>query len=133
MVDDATALEQADEALDLVDRNCVADANVHAPALFERAAAVNADQFAIGIEEWAAGVTRVNGSVRLKAVGIFEQSARWELIAVDAGEDAVGDGRFEVFGEQKRIADNVHPLADAAGIAVSDFGDWEIVFADEFD
>ncbi len=48
MVDDPAAFQQAEEALDLVDRDRVADADVDAAALFERAAAVDADQLAVG-------------------------------------------------------------------------------------
>ena len=48
VIDDSAALQEADEALDLVDRNGVADADVDAAALFERAAAVDADELAVG-------------------------------------------------------------------------------------
>ena len=55
------------------------------------------------------------------------------LVAMHAGEDAVGDRGFEIVGEQERIADDVHPLADAAGVAVAEFGGGKVVFAEELD
>ena len=114
VVDDPAALQMADEALDLVDRNRVADADVDAAALFERAAAVDADQLAVGVEQRPAGVAGVDRGVGLQAVGVFEQRAGRILVAVDAGDDAVGDRGLEIVGQQERIADDVDPVADAA-------------------
>ena len=91
MIDESAALQQADEALDLIDRDCVADADVDAAAFFERAAAVDADELAIGIEHRAAGVAGIDRGVGLQAIGVFEQRAGGKLVAVHAGEDAVGD------------------------------------------
>ena len=108
MVDDPAALQEADEPLDLIDRDRVADADVDAAALFERAAAVDADQLAVGIEQRPAGVAGVDRGVGLQAVGVFEQRAGRVLVAVHAGDDAVGDGRLEIVGQQERIADDVH-------------------------
>ena len=80
----------AEEVLDLVDRDGIADADVHAAALFERAAAVDADQPALGIEQRAAGVAGIDRGVGLQAVGVFQQRAGRILIAMHAGDDAVG-------------------------------------------
>ena len=44
------------------------------------------------------------------------------LVAVHAGEDAVGDRGLEVVGQQERVADDVDPVADAAGVAVAELG-----------
>ena len=133
MVHHAAALQEADEAFDLVDRNGVADADVDAAAFFERAAAVDADEFAVGVEHRAAGIAGINSGVGLQAIGVFEQRAGWILVAMHAGEDAVGDRGFEILGEQKRVADDVDPFADAAGIAVAKLGGGKVVFAEEFD
>ena len=35
-------------------------------------------------------------------------------------------GGLEIFGQQEWVADDVDPLADAAGVAVAEFGGWEI-------
>ena len=47
VIDDPAALQVAEEILDLIDRDGVADADVDAAALLERAAAVDADQPAL--------------------------------------------------------------------------------------
>ena len=133
MIDEATAFQQADEALDLIDRDGVADADVDAAAFFERAAAIDADELAGGIEHRSAGVAGIDGGIGLQAVGVFEQRAGGKLVAMDAGEDAVGYGGFEIVGEQKRIADDVDPLADAAGVAVAELGGRKIAFAEQLD
>ena len=133
MIDEPAALQQADEALDLIDRDRVADADVDAAALFERAAAVDADQLAVGVEQRAAGVAGVDGGVGLQAVGVFEQRAGRELVAMHAREDAVGDGGLEIVGQQERIADDIDPLADAASVAVAQFGGGKLVLAEELD
>ena len=122
MIDDPAALQMAQEPLDLVDRNRVADADVHAAALFERAAAVDADQPAVGVEQRPAGVAGIDRRVGLQAVGVFEQRAGRVLVAMHAGDDAVGDRRLEIVGQQKRIADDVGPIADPHGVAVAELG-----------
>ena len=133
VIDDPAALQLAEEVLDLVDRDGVADADVDAAALFERAAAVDADQLAVGVEQRPAGVAGVDRGVGLQAVGVFEQRAGRILIAMHAGDDAVGDRRLEVVGQQERIADDVDPIADAARVAVAQLGGGKLVFAEELD
>ena len=122
MIDDPAALEVAEEALDLIDRDRVADADVDAAALFERAAAVDADQPAVGIEQRPAGVAGVDRGVGLQAVGVFEQRAGRILVAMHAGDDAVADGRLEIVGQQERIAGDIDPIADADAVAVAQLG-----------
>ncbi len=56
MIHDASALQAAEEVFDLVDRNGVADADVDAPIAFQTTATVDADEFAVGVEERAARV-----------------------------------------------------------------------------
>src|SRR6476661_1198945 len=51
MIDDSPAFEIAEEILDLIDRDRIADADVDAAPLLEAAAAVDADQIAIAIEQ----------------------------------------------------------------------------------
>ena len=47
VIDDPAAVQSAEKVLDLVDRDGVADADVHPAAFLERAAAVDADQPAL--------------------------------------------------------------------------------------
>ena len=122
VVDDPAAVERAEEVLDLVDRDGVADADVHPAALLERAAAVDADQPALGVEQRAAGVARVDRGVGLQAVGVFQQRAGRVLVAVDAGDDPVGHGGLEVGGQQEGVAHGEDPVADADLVAVAQLG-----------
>ena len=97
--------QMAHEVLDLVDRDGVADAGVDAAAFVERAAAVDADQLALHVEQRAAGVARVDRRVDLDAIGVFEKAVPTGiLIAMDAADQAEGHGRREVGGQQERVA-----------------------------
>ena len=89
VIDDPAAMQHAEEILDLVDRDGVADADAHAAAFLERAAAVDADQASLGVEQRAARVARVDRGVGLQAVGVFQQRAGGELVAMHAGNDAI--------------------------------------------
>ena len=133
VIDDPAALQAAEEILDLVDRDGVADADVHAAALFEAAAAVDADQFAVGVEQRAAGVAGVDRGVGLDAVGVFQQRAGRLLVAVRAGDDAVGHGRLKIGGQQERIADGEAPVADLHLVAVGHLGGGKVVAAQQLD
>ena len=44
------------------------------------------------------------------------------LVAVHAGDDAVGHGRLEIGGQQERIAHGEHPIAARSTVAVAQFG-----------
>src|SRR5262245_17819419 len=112
VIDDPAALQAAEEVFDLVDRNGVADADIDAAALFEAAAAIDADQVAVGIEERTAGIAGIDGGVSLNAVGVFEQRAGRRLIAMRAGDDAKGDRRLQIRGQETRIADGEAPIGD---------------------
>ena len=133
MVDDPAAVQDAEEVLDLVDRDGVADADVHPAAFLERAAAVDADQPALGVEQRAARVARIDRGVGLEAVGVFQQRAGRKLVAMHAGDDPVGDGRLQVGGQQEGIAHGEDPIARADLVAVAQFGAGEIVASEELD
>src|SRR5207249_8277284 len=79
VIDDAAALEAAEKVFDLVDRDGVTDTDVDAAALFEAAAAVDADQIAVGVEERPAGIAWVDRRVGLNAVGVFQERAGGRL------------------------------------------------------
>ena len=133
VIDDPAAVERAEEVLDLVDRDGVARADVHPAALLERAAAVDADQAALGVEQRAAGVAGVDRGVGLDAVGVFQQRAGRKLVAMHAGDDAVGDRGLQIGGQQERVAHGEDPIARADLVAVAQFGAGEIVAAEELD
>ena len=115
------------KVLDLVDGDGVADAGVDAAAFLERAAAVDADQFAVHVEKRAAAVARVDRRINLNAVGVFEERAGRVLIAVDAAYHAISHGRREVGGQQERIAQGQRPVAGSHRVAVAHFGEGELL------
>src|SRR5262245_47051315 len=65
VIDDAAALQAAEEVFDLVDGDRVANANVDTAAFFKAAAAIDADQIAVGVEKWPAGIAGVDRGVGL--------------------------------------------------------------------
>ncbi len=85
------------------------------------------------VEQRAARVAGVDRGVGLQAVGVFEQRAGRILVAVHAGDDAEGDRGLEVVGQQERIADDIDPIADAAGVAVAELGGGKVVVAKQLD
>ncbi len=133
MVRDPTAVQVAEEILDLVDRNGIADADVHAASLFERAAAVDADQPPLGIEHRPARVARIDRGVGLQTIGIFQNGAGGILIAMHAGDHAVSHGRPKIGGQQERIADREAPIAHANPVAVGQFGVRKIGATEQLD
>ena len=120
-------LELRQEVLDLIDRDGVADAGVDPAALLERAAAVDADQFALHVEQRAAGVAGVDRRVDLDAVGVFQQRAGRILIAMHAADQAERHGGREVGGQQERIAHRQRPIAGLHLVAVAQLGVGELV------
>ena len=55
------------------------------------------------------------------------------LVAVDAGDDAAGDGGLEVGGQEERVAHGEDPVARPQAIAVAQFGMGEVVAAQKLD
>ena len=123
----------AEEILDLIDRDGIADADVDPAPFFERAAAVDADQPALVVEQRTAGVAGIDRRVGLQAIGIFQQRAGRILIAMHARDHAVGDARLEIGGQQERIADRKAAVAGPHPIAVGHFGSGKIVAAQQLD
>ncbi len=89
VIHDPTAVQAAEEFLDLVDRDRVAHTDVDSSSLFKGAASVDSDQAALGVEEWPSGVARIDGRVGLNAVGVFQECAGGRLIAMNARHDAI--------------------------------------------
>ena len=86
-----------------------------------------------GVEQRPARIAGIDRGVGLQAVGVFQQRAGGELVAMHAGNDAVGDGGLQVGGQQERIAHGEDPVAGADLVAVAHFGAGEIVAAEELD
>ena len=133
MIDDSAALQVAEEVLHLVDRDRIARPHVDAAPLFERTPADNADQPACGVKQRPARVARINRGVGLDAVGVLQERARGELVAVDPGDHAVGHGRLKIGGQQEGISHHVGPVADRHRVAVAHRRGREIVAAKELD
>ena len=133
MIDDPPAAQDAEEILDLVDGNGIAHVDAHAAPLVERAAAVDAHDLPLAVEQRAAGVARIDRGVGLQAVGIFQERAVGELVAMDAGDDAAGDRGLEVGGQQERVAHGEDPVAGAQAVAVAQFGMGKVVAAQQLD
>ena len=87
----------------------------------------------MGVEQRPARIAGVDRGVGLDAIGVFQQRAGGELVAMHAGDDSVGDGRLQVGGQQERIAHGEDPVAGADRVAVAQFGAGEIVAAEELD
>src|SRR5262249_1448038 len=105
----------------------VADARVDPRPLVERAAAVNADQLAVHVEQRAPGVAGVDGGVDLQAVGVLQQGPLRVLVAVHAADQAEGDRGCEVGGQQEGVAHGQGPVALAALVAVAQGGEGELL------
>ena len=122
MIDDPPAPQDAEEILDLVDGNGIAHVDAHAAPLVERAAAVDAHDLPLAIEQRAAGVAGIDRGVGLQAVGVFQDRAVGELVAMYAGDDAAGDRGLEVGGQQEGVAHGEDPVAGPQAVAVAQFG-----------
>jgi hypothetical protein len=126
-------MQAAEEVLDLVDGDGVADADIDAHPLLEGNPAVDPDDFPLGVEEGAAGIAGIDRSVGLNAVGVLNQGSRRILIAMHSRNHAEGHCRLEVGGQQERIADGEAPVAGADEVAVGQRSGWEVSPAEELD
>ena len=133
VIDNPTASQVAHEVLDLIDADGIPHAHVDASPFFERAATVDADQVAVGIEQRTTGVAGIDRGVGLDAIGVFQQRAGRILVTMDAGHDAVGHGRLKVGCQKKRVANREAPIAHAHFVAVGKRRRGEIVAPDELD
>ena len=133
MIHDPAAVQVSQKILDLVDRDRVPDADVHPSALLERAAAVDPDQLPPGIEQRPTGVSGVDRGVGLKAIGVFQERSGGILIAVNARDDPLTDGRVKVGRQQKRVAHRETGFARFQRIAVAHFRRRKIVSPKQLD
>jgi hypothetical protein len=118
----------AEEVLDLVDRDGVADTAIHPPPLLERPAAVDPDQLAGEVEERTAGVAGIDRRVDLDAVGILERPPPLRrLVAVHPADEPEGHGRSEVERQPERVAHGQRPVADPHPVAVPERNERELV------
>ena len=85
------------------------------------------------VEQRPAGVAGVDRGVGLDAVGVFQQRAGRRLVAVHAGDDAVGHGRLEVGRQQERVADGEAPVADLHLVAVGQRRGGKVVAPQQLD
>ena len=109
------------EVAHLVARDREADADVHAAAIAERDAAVDADDLTRLVEQRAAGVAGIDRRIDLDAVGIDEHPVALAfLVAMRARHDAERDRRREVRREQEGIAHCEHGLADEQRVRVAE-------------
>ena len=133
MIDDPPAAQRAEEPLDLTDRDGIAHAHIHPAPFLERAAAVDADQAALGVEQRAARIARIDGSVGLDAVGVFQEGPGRRLVAVDPGNDAIGHRRLQIGSQQEGVAHDKDPVAQSHGVGVAHFGRGKFRASDELD
>src|SRR3954451_13720862 len=131
MIDDASALEAAQEILDLIDRDGIADADVDAAAFFKTSTAVDSDEVAISIKKRPARIARIDGGIGLDAVGVFQERAGGWLVAMGPGNDAKGHGRLQIGREKEWIADGKTPVADFHIVAIGHHGGGKIIAAQE--
>src|SRR5262249_18332486 len=114
-----SAAQLAEEVLDLIAGDGVAGTGVDPAAFFKRASAVDANDFPVEIEEGTAAVARIDRRLGLQTVGVFENETGWMLIPVRAADDAEGDRRREVGGQEKRVPHRQRPIANAYLVAVA--------------
>ena len=131
MVADAARPERPEEVPQLVRRDRIPGADVHAPPLLERRPAVDADQPPHRIEEAAPGVARIDRGIDLDAVGVFQDRARGKLVAVHARDDARADRGLQIGAEQEGVADRKAFVADLHAITVGQLGDRKIIAAEQ--
>ncbi len=133
MVDDASAMQVAEEMFDLVDGDRIANPHIDTAALFKRATSVDADQLATGVEQRSAGVSGIDRRIGLKTVRIFQQGSCRVLVAMHAGNDAVTDRGPKIGRQQKGVADGERPVADTDLVTVAQRRRREMVAAEKFD
>ena len=133
MVDETPPLQQSEKVSHLVGRDGVAYAHVDAAAFLERRPAVDANDPALGIEQSAAGIPRVDRRIDLQAISVFEDRARGKLVSPYARHDAGADRRLEVGGQQERVAGGEAEVAHFDVIAVGQFGAGKVVASQELD
>ena len=73
---------------------------------------VDADDLTIGIDQWSTGVTGVDGSVGLDQLQSLVREAQAVDVAVQAADDAEGDGAFQPEGSAQgdRPVPHIHQL-----------------------
>ena len=117
----------AHEVLDLIDGDRVADARIDATALLKGAAAVDANDLAVHVEERPAAVAGIDRGIDLDAIRVFEQDAGGVLIPVDAADQAVGHGGREVGRQEKRVTHGERPVAGFHLVAVAHWREREFL------
>lgn len=100
-----------DDLAGIIGRDSKADPFSTAAACIDRG--IDADDAAIDIDERAAGITGINGSVGLdKEVKVGDIDG----IAGDRGDDAIGYG----LSESKGVAEGEHDIADLHGVGIAE-------------
>ena len=72
MINKSSAFQVPHEMLDLVTGNGIAHADIDSPSFFQRDTSIDSDHLTAVVEKWASGVARIDGGVRLNAVGILQ-------------------------------------------------------------
>ena len=104
----------------LVRRNRIAQANIDSPTILETSTPVDANDFALKIEQRPARVARVDRAVDLNAIAIHQLVLPCSfLVAFYSTDDAQCHRWFLVFGQDERIAHRQSPVADANGVGVT--------------
>jgi len=132
VVDHAARPQVPEEVHRLFDGDSVSDTNVDATTFFERATAVDADQFAFCVEERSSGIPWVDSGIGLDAVAVFEDGAGGVLVSMDTADQAVGYSWLQVCREHEWVAGGEAPLPDTYRVAISDGSDREVIASDHF-
>ena len=117
----------------MVGRYRIAHADVYSPSLLKRCPPIQTNNIASGIEERASGVARVNRRIHLQAVGVFQNRAGGELVAMRARHDTGTDGRLEIGCQQKWVAGSKAKIAYLDQIAIRKCRIGKIVAAHQLD
>src|ERR1700730_18996773 len=111
-------LELIHHMLGKIDRNRETDSRISAGAAVDRG--VDADYLALGVEQRAAGISRIDGSIGLD-----------EIVVVAAEHTALGtdDAGRSRQREAERISDRDHPISNIHAVGVAKLCDRKRIFA----
>ena len=109
----------AHKVLDLVNGYGITDPRIDPATLVERTPAVDADQFALHVEERPAAIAGIDRCIDLDAIGVFQKRPFRVLVTMHAADQTERDGGSEVGRQHERIAHGQGPIALLDPVAVA--------------
>ena len=119
MVHNAAGTQLPEKIHGLFDRNGVSNADIHAATLLKRTSTVDSNQLTTNIEKRPTRVTRVDGSIGLNAIAIFENRTTWVLVSTNTTNQTIRDGGLEIGGQHKWVSCSKAPLSNSDLVAIA--------------